>query len=196
MRDALFEPDDTPQTHAGAVKPLHGLDAEIRSERLVLRPLTIEDANWIGPESSKPVINRMTSRVPAQNPPLFAELFILSMRAREQIKGDTVRAIVERETGVAVGIMGLHPHDQGWELGYWISEAAWGQGYATEAARAFTDWAKAQNRAPLTASHFSDNPASGRVLEKVGFGYTGETITAFSFGRMGKDEVRQMAMTG
>ena len=67
MRDALFEPDDTPQTHAGAVT-LSSFGTQIRSKRLVLRPLNIEDANWIGPESSKPVINRMTSRVPAQNP--------------------------------------------------------------------------------------------------------------------------------
>ncbi len=49
---------------------------------------------------------------------------------------------------------------------------------------------------PFTASHYEDNPASGRVLEKSGFGYTGETGTAFSFGRMGSAPIRQMAMAG
>lgn len=195
MRDALFEPDDTPQTHAGAVT-LSSFGTQIRSKRLVLRPLTIEDANWIGPESSKPVINRMTSRVPAQNPPLFAELFILTMRAKEQIKGDMVRAICDGLTGTPVGVIGIHPHDKGWELGYWISEAAWGQGYASEAAEALCDWARQNHRTPLTSSHFIDNPASGRVLEKTGFAYTGETITAYSFGRMASEDVRLMAMAG
>jgi len=195
MRDALFEPDDTPQTTAGAVT-LSSVGVEVRSHRLVLRPLTIEDARWLGPESSKPVINRMTSRVPADNPPLFAELFILTMGAREQIKGDMVRAICNAETGAPVGVIGLHPHDQGWELGYWICEAAWGQGYASEAAAALCNWARQTGRTPLTSSHFIDNPASGRVLEKTGFAYTGQTLTAFSFGRMARQDVRLMTMTG
>ncbi|HBU63611.1 MAG: GNAT family N-acetyltransferase [Oceanicaulis sp.] len=170
--------------------------ADIRTPRLVLRPLEIDDAAWVGPESARPEICRMTSRVPAQNPPLFAEAFILIMRAREQIKGDVVRAICEADTGSAVGVIGLHPHDEGWELGYWIMPAAWGQGYATEAAQGLCDWARQHAMTPFTASHYEDNPASGRVLEKSGFGYTGETGTAFSFGRMGSAPIRQMAMAG
>lgn len=195
MRDMQPEPEDTPEFEAGAaMKPAPF--ADIRTARLVLRPLEIDDAAWVGPESARPEICRMTSRVPAQNPPLFAEGFILIMRAREQITGDVVRAICEAETGSAVGVIGLHPHQQGWELGYWLIPAAWGQGYATEAAQGMCDWARQHAMTPLIASHYEDNPASGRVLEKAGFGYTGETATAFSFGRMGKGRVRQMAMAG
>lgn len=195
MRDMQSEPEDTPEFEAGAaMKPV--VFADIRTPRLVLRPLEIDDAAWVGPESARPEICRMTSRVPAQNPPLFAEAFILIMRAREQIKGDVVRAICEADTGSAVGVIGLHPHDEGWELGYWIMPAAWGQGYATEAAQGLCDWARQHAMTPFTASHYEDNPASGRVLEKSGFGYTSETGTAFSFGRMGSAPIRQMAMAG
>ncbi len=195
MRDMQSEPEDTPEFEAGAaMKPV--VFADIRTPRLVLRPLEIDDAAWVGPESARPEICRMTSRVPAQNPPLFAEAFILIMRAREQIKGDVVRAICEADTGSAVGVIGLHPHDEGWELGYWIMPAAWGQGYATEAVQGLCDWARQHAMTPFIASHYEDNPASGRVLEKSGFGYTGETGTAFSFGRMGSAPIRQMAMAG
>lgn len=195
MRDMLIEPEETPEFEAGAaMKP--AVFAEIRTPRLVLRPLELADAAWVGPESARPEICRMTSRVPAQNPPLFAEAFILIMRAREQIKGDIVRAVCEAETGSAVGVIGLHPHDGGWELGYWIMPAAWGQGYATEAAQSLCEWARQHAMTPFTAGHYDDNPASGRVLEKTGFGYTGEIRDAFSLGRMGKGRVRQMAMAG
>ena len=195
MRDMQSEPEYAPEFEAdAAIKPAPF--ADIRTARLVLRPLEIDDAAWIGPESARPEICRMTSRVPAQNPPLFAEAFVLIMRAREQIRGDMVRAICEAETGSAVGVIGLHPHDAGWELGYWLTPAVWGQGYATEAAQGLCTWARGHEMAPITASHFDDNPASGRVLEKSGFGYTGETGTAFSFGRMGSAPIRHMAMAG
>jgi ribosomal-protein-alanine N-acetyltransferase len=60
-------------------------------------------------------------------------------------------------------------------LGYWFDEACWGQGLATEAAQAAVDFAISQLRLRrLVSGHASDNPASGRVLEKLGFRRTGE----------------------
>lgn len=195
MRDIQPDPEETPEHEAGAAsKP--AAFADIRTERLFLRPLKIEDAAWVGPESARPEVCRMTSRVPAQNPPLIAEAFILIMRAREQVIGDRVRAICEADTGSAVGVIGLNKHETGWELGYWLMPAAWGQGYATEAARGLCNWAVEHALTPVTAGHYDDNPASGRVLEKLGFAYTGETLDAFSFGRMATGRVRQMKMAG
>jgi RimJ/RimL family protein N-acetyltransferase len=59
------------------------------------------------------------------------------------------------------------------ELGYWIGRAFWGRGFATEAGYALVDIARALGLRQLEASHFIDNPASGRVLEKLGFESTG-----------------------
>ncbi len=69
------------------------------------------------------------------------------------------------------GCCGLHLRESGlFELGYWLGRPFWGHGYATEAARKLAGFAFSRLKATqLTAGYFHDNPASGRVLEKVGF---------------------------
>jgi RimJ/RimL family protein N-acetyltransferase len=56
------------------------------------------------------------------------------------------------------------------ELGFWIGRPWWGRGLATSASRLLIERAIATTRIPaFTSHHFVDNPASGRVLEKLGF---------------------------
>ena len=56
------------------------------------------------------------------------------------------------------------------ELGYWLGKPYWGHGYATEAAQALARMALMELEVTrLIAGWFHDNPASGRVLEKLGF---------------------------
>lgn len=64
-------------------------------------------------------------------------------------------------------------HEDAVELGYWIARDHWGQGYATEAGRAVLQIAATLGHARVMAMHFLDNPASGRVLGKLGFAATG-----------------------
>jgi RimJ/RimL family protein N-acetyltransferase len=60
------------------------------------------------------------------------------------------------------------------EIGYWLGEPFWGQGIATRAVRAMTQWAFDKlNLVRLQARVFETNPASGRVLEKAGFSCEG-----------------------
>ena len=54
-------------------------------------------------------------------------------------------------------------------MGYWISRPYWGRGFATEACLALIDIARALALPSLEGSHFVDNPASARVLDKLGF---------------------------
>jgi RimJ/RimL family protein N-acetyltransferase len=76
-----------------------------------------------------------------------------------------------------IGGMGLHPSDEDLELGYWLTPAAWGRGYATEAGRALVGIARfALGRSRLISRHMVDNPASGRVLRKLGFRETGRCV--------------------
>ncbi|WP_174278656.1 GNAT family N-acetyltransferase [Sphingomonas bacterium] len=73
-----------------------------------------------------------------------------------------------------VGGTGLHDAEDGLEIGYWLTPSAWGRGYATEAGRATVAMARhALGQRRLTAYHHADNPASGRVLRKLGFQETG-----------------------
>jgi len=75
-----------------------------------------------------------------------------------------------------VGGIGLAEREGGAELGYWIARPYWGLGFATEAGRAVVDIADRGLRLPhLIAGHFASNPASARVLQKLGFEPTGTT---------------------
>lgn len=77
--------------------------------------------------------------------------------------------------GEAVGGIGVHTLDdvyrRGAELGYWLGEPFWGRGIATRAVSAITEHAFHQRTdlVRIQAAVFSWNPASGRVLEKVGY---------------------------
>ncbi len=76
--------------------------------------------------------------------------------------------------GAAVGGIGLRlGHDvyrRSAEIGYWLGEAYWGRGIATEAVHAMTDYGFARfDLARLWAGVFESNPASTRVLEKAGY---------------------------
>jgi len=71
----------------------------------------------------------------------------------------------------------IQPEDQRAELGYWIGKPYWNQGYCTEAARAVIDFGFQQldlNR--IYAHHFVRNPASGRVLRKLGMRHEGRLL--------------------
>jgi RimJ/RimL family protein N-acetyltransferase len=84
--------------------------------------------------------------------------------------------IFERTDGAPelVGSCGLGRRPSGSvELGYWIARCSWGRGFATEACTALIDIARALGLKQLEGSHFIDNPASGRVLDKLGFESTG-----------------------
>ena len=73
-------------------------------------------------------------------------------------------------------MMGAHrkPGDEVFELGYWVAPEAWKRGVATEAGQAVIDWLAARGQADeIISGHFADNPASGRVLHKLGFEETG-----------------------
>jgi len=80
------------------------------------------------------------------------------------------------------------------ELGSWIARARWGRGYATEAGRALVEIATTLGLGQLEASHFVDNPASGRVLEKLGFVATGIVAPRHSCARGGAAAARLLKL--
>lgn len=89
-------------------------------------------------------------------------------------------------TGV-IGSAGMGEHEGDAEIGYWIARDFWGRGFATEAAGAVLRIAQTLGHRRLIAGHFVDNPASGRVLRKIGFQPTGQIAKRRSLAR-GADE--------
>jgi RimJ/RimL family protein N-acetyltransferase len=85
-------------------------------------------------------------------------------------------SITSADRGALLGVVGLSPEPKGnaAELGYWLGRRYWGKGIATEAGRAVVETAfQALGFDFLTSGYFVDNPASGRVLSKLGFVETG-----------------------
>jgi RimJ/RimL family protein N-acetyltransferase len=102
-------------------------------------------------------------------------------------------AIEHRNFGL-VGMLGMKTNVQGRpEIGYWIGRPFWNRGYATEAARGALTWVKRDWRKRLVvAGHFADNPASGQVLCKAGFLYTGDVELRASRARGREAPTRMM----
>jgi len=85
-------------------------------------------------------------------------------------------AITTKVDGRQIGGIGLrvdqeHKHA---ELGYWLAVPYWGKGYATEAGRELLRYGFEElEMHRIFASHFGQNPASGRVLKKIGMKHEG-----------------------
>ena len=143
-----------------------------RTPRLLLRPGFPEDAPALVATIADEAIVRHLATAPWPYRMRDATAFLAA-------PGDPVLPrllMFERTSGAPrlVGACGLGRRPSGAvELGYWVARADWGRGFATEAAGALIDIARTLGFAQLEGSHFLDNPASGRVLEKLGFTPTG-----------------------
>ncbi len=143
----------------------------LATERLILRPVQKSDAEAITTLINNWDVARMLARVPFPYTLEDARSFLEKADRFPQENGACVFAVTQKTDQVFKGVIGLDPHDTGvFELGYWLGEPYWGQGFASEAARAIVDFAfEVLNIDRLNASHADDNPASGNVLKKVGF---------------------------
>jgi len=161
--------------------PAHGAAADtIETGRLVLRPLQRRDAGWVGRESGRWEVASKLAVVPSPNPALMAESFILIARANEATRADLFRAVIDKATGEGAGLVSATVRPDGRrEFGYWYAPFFWGKGYATEAGRAFLDAAAAAGARSFHAGYFTHNPASRRVLEKLGFTHDGDETPQF-----------------
>lgn len=140
----------------------------------------VEDADWVGRESGRPEVARNLALVPAPNPRLAAEFFILASRAREANVGDIVRAIRSKADNSPIGVIAANARGgDAWTFGYWFKPSAWGQGYATEAGQALIEALRERGAKHLVAGYFSHNAASARVLSKLGFERNGRDEPEF-----------------
>ncbi len=153
-----------------------------RTPRLTLRPAWPEDAPALTAAIADERVVRMLTRVPHPYTLADAEGWIAQPRGGH----DPRFVIVAHDGGEPrlIGGIGISDDEGAANLGYWLTPAAWGQGYATEAGRAVVEMARhALPIDRLEAWHFADNPASGRVLRRLGFRPTGRTLAKRSAAR-------------
>lgn len=164
----------------------------VETRRLTLRAPGFQDLSALAGLANDPAIARMTLRMPHPYSEGDAEGFI--MQAATQAPDQGAAFMIDHEDHGPVGVIGLFKDaDLAPEVGYWIGRPYWGRGYATEALQGALSWAsRAWRRRALVAGHFADNPASGRVLEKAGFLYTGEVRRGFSRARGEAVDTRRM----
>jgi RimJ/RimL family protein N-acetyltransferase len=139
----------------------------LETERLCLRALQRADAAAVARLANDRRVVENTASMPHPYTLADAEDFL---RRVESSPGEIAFAITLND-GTLIGGCGLkRDHNDATELGYWLGVPYWGQGFATEAARALIDHAFGDlGLDRLEADARVSNPASRRVLEKCGF---------------------------
>jgi RimJ/RimL family protein N-acetyltransferase len=149
------------------------MEQRLTTERLVLRPFTLDDAPRVRALVGNWKVASMLARVTFPYSQQLAETWIAG-HERARLSDANHPYAIEKQ-GELVGCIGLDRAgaDNAYEVGYWVGEPYWNQGIATEAGRAIVAHAFAQSPVThLTSGHMVENHASGQVLGKLGFRYT------------------------
>ena len=140
----------------------------IETERLILRPLTVADAEEVFLWAGDPVVNRYMP-YPVHQSVEQTKQWLSTLGDKDEF------GFCLKETGQVIGsgsIKYVEEYDA-YELGYNLNRAFWGKGYATEAAKAMLQWAYEQRNArKFMARHVTKNTASGNVIRKCGFQFS------------------------
>lgn len=144
--------------------------------RLELRRFRLSDAQRVRELAGDRAVADTTATVPHPYPEGAGEAWISSHAGEWQAGRGMAFAVTPRDGGDLVGAMGLRidgANDSG-TLGYWIGKPFWGRGFATEAAAAIVDYAfRVVGLNRIGATYLTRNPASGRVMEKLGMTHEG-----------------------
>jgi len=141
----------------------------LTTERLMLRAPRLADAGAIATLANDRRIAENAARIPYPYAVADANAWIGAVTARAGAESFLITV-----GGDVIGACGYALRNGVSEIGYWLGVPFWGNGYATEAARALIDHAFGERFHPaLNAGARTSNPASRRVLEKCGFQWTG-----------------------
>ncbi|MBP1999922.1 RimJ/RimL family protein N-acetyltransferase [Paenibacillus shirakamiensis] len=147
------------------------LERTMTTERLMLRPFELSDAQRVFEYCNNYNLYKSTLNLPY---PYSLECALSWIKTHEENFIHNLFyefAVADRITNELYGAIGIS-HNQQYrlgELGYWMGEEHWGNGYATEAARAVLDFAfQEKNYNKVYARYFATNIGSGRVMEKIG----------------------------
>jgi RimJ/RimL family protein N-acetyltransferase len=156
--------------------PTEKVRPTLETVRLILRPFAISDAADVQRLAGERAVASTTLSIPHPYEDAMAEAWIGTHQEAFE-KGTGVNfAVVLKESGALIGAigMGVNREHQHAEIGYWIGVPFWNHGYCTEAARAVLQYGfEALALERIFGHHFTRNPASGRVMQKLGMTHEG-----------------------
>lgn len=154
----------------------HSAETKIKTTRLILRRPALEDVDVISKLANNIAVAQMLSRMPHPYTQKDAEEFVARVSAGKF--GKHIYAITLKDTGDFIGGCGFNTKDGTHpEIGYWLGEPFWGQGYATEAAHALVDAAFNDPKIEqLVGRCRIGNLRSRHVLQKCGFQFSGTGV--------------------
>ena len=143
----------------------------LQTEHLLLRPFREEDAGDVQRLAGDPEVAKTTLNIPHPYEDGMAQAWLASHSDDLVLGVNVVYAMVEKAGDALVGAISVaieQKHQRG-EMGYWVGKPFWRRGYCTEAGKVLLGFCFGSlGLHRVHAHHFSGNPASGRVMEKIG----------------------------
>jgi ribosomal-protein-alanine N-acetyltransferase len=145
------------------------------TERLILRPHSVWDADDLQKLINDKDVASTTLNIPHPYTLEDAIDFLSKREGSYEETGSPQFAIAHKDGYFIGGIgMSLNKEHENAEIGYWIGKPYWGKGYCTEAASAVVKYGfEVMGLNRIHATHMTRNPASGRVMQKIGMKYEG-----------------------
>ncbi len=162
---------------------------KLTTARLVLRPFLLSDAAAVQRLAGEHAVADTTLSLPHPYPSGAAEQWIGTHEGAWTRHESATLAITEPDAGligaIALRIELMHRRA---ELGYWVGVPFWRQGHATEAARAMLEFGFTRlGLGRIYAHHMVRNPASGRIMQKLGMSHEGVLRRHFFRGDSAED---------
>lgn len=145
------------------------------TERLILRPYTIWDADDLQKIINDKDIASTMMTIPYPYTLEDAIEWLSQRDEKFEETGSPEFAITHRDEYFIGGLgLRINKEHKNAEIGYWIGKSYWGKGYCTEAARAVVKYGfEVLKLNRVYATHMTRNPASGRVMQKIGMKHEG-----------------------
>ena len=160
-------------------------DYIIRTQRLLLRPPEPGDVDALWPHVTNPEVTRFLAWEPHEDKEMTLRLINSLIQAQQAQKGYHWVLVRDMDICGLVSLIDVRRQHRCWtldraELAYWLAPKFQKQGLMTESCKAILDFAfNGLNLHKVIAFHASDNPPSGRVIQRLGFRYVGEEVEAF-----------------
>lgn len=145
----------------------------VTTERLILRPYYLTDAEAVCKLAGNINVAKTTLNIPHPYSQDMAQEWISTHQERWLSGQGAIFAVIDNQFQTLVGTVSLvEINGAQAEIGYWFGEPYWNCGFCTEATGALITFSRDNLViSHFTAEHLASNPASGRVLEKVGLTY-------------------------